>query len=387
MLNNEFPPVGGGTGTVNHALLLRWAQQTDLYIDQVTGAPGKESSVEQLGKRIKIYRLPIGRGDIHHASNRELLSFGAKALLQGLRLHLARRYDLCFAWSALPAGWSALALSRLTSLPYLVRVCGPDIPGFEERYGSLYPLLTPVIKSIWRGARCVVAKCAGEAEMIHAVDPKMPVTLVPNGVDLAGFQTANLASRSAPLRLICVARLIERKGQHHLIQAFQQLCTQGFDARLDLVGAGDARQNFQALADHLGVGERVRFLGYIPREEISKYYAAADVFVLASYNEGMSVATLEAMASGLPIVVTRTGGTTELVVEGVNGLTFAWGDVHRLAQHLHHLAADRDLVRRMGIASRQRAALFSWEAAASHYVDLFHLLMTPHLVTQAERTT
>jgi len=387
MLNNEFPPLGGGTGTVNHALLLRWANQPDLEIDLVTGAQGRESTIDNFAQRIKIYWLPVGRGNIHHASNRELLVYAAKALNLGLRLHLSNPYDLCLAWSALPAGWTAFALRRLAGLPYLVRVCGPDIPGFEQRYGTLYPILTPVIKAIWRGAVSVVAKCAGEAEMIHAVDPRVPVTLVPNGVDLTGFQCADLHTGDQPLRLLCVARLIERKGQHHLIRTLHQLQEQGIDATLDLIGAGDAQTALQQLSERLGVGERIHFLGYVPREQIAEYYAAADVFVLPSFNEGMSVATLEAMASGLPLVVTRTGGTTELVLEGVNGFTFSWGDVDGLTSHLRRLARDRDLIKRMGAASRHRAGMFTWDTAAARYIDLFQRLTPSRLVPHAERAT
>ncbi|MFN8570043.1 MAG: glycosyltransferase family 4 protein [Kouleothrix sp.] len=79
----------------------------------------------------------------------------------------------------------------------------------------------------------------------------------------------------------------------------------------------------------------------------------------------MSVATLEALAAGLPVVVTRTGGTAELVEERVNGLTFDWGDLDALTAHLARLAADRALARRMGAAARRRAEQFSWRPQPS----------------------
>jgi phosphatidyl-myo-inositol dimannoside synthase len=169
-----------------------------------------------------------------------------------------------------------------------------------------------------------------------------------------------------------VGRLIERKGQHHLIDAVKQLAEEAIDVRLDLVGTGDARSSYEAQVSRLGLGDRVRFLGYVPREEISQHYAAAHVFILPSYNEGMSVALLEAMASGLAVLVTPTGGTPELVETGVNGLVFDWADVERLASHLRRLAQDRLLVRRMGEASSLRAQSFSWEAAAQRYLEIFN---------------
>jgi glycosyltransferase involved in cell wall biosynthesis len=407
MLNNEFPPLGGGTGTVNRALLQRFARMPGLAIDLVTSALGATAEQEQFAEHIRIFKVPVQNRNLHHSSNRELLTYAARALPLAITLHSARRYHFCFAWSAVPAGGVALALRHLTGLRYLVRVCGPDIPGFEQRYAMLYPILTPVIRAIWHGSETVVAKCASEAAMIRAVEqqhaprsphrsrlsgqqsvqqngrqngqrmpvPELPavrsITLIPNGVDLAAFPPATPIPDDGPLRLLCVARLIERKGQHHLIEAVKRLTDEGIEVVLELVGTGDAQASNQAQAERLGIGERVIFAGYVPREQIARHYAAAHVFVLPSYNEGMSVATLEAMAAGLPVVVTRTGGTDELVAEGVNGFTFAWADVARLTAHLRRLATDRAITRGMGAASRERAARFSWDVAAQHYLAMF----------------
>ncbi len=371
MLNNEFPPLGGGTGTVNRELLQEWSQSTELEIDLVTSALGRRAEQEQFAERVRIFKVPVNNRNIHHSSNRELATFSARALTASWELLRRRTYDFCFAWSALPAGAVALALRRLRQLRYLVRVCGPDIPGFELRYGSLYPILTPVIRSTWRGAEMVFAKCAREADMIRAVEPRVNITLVSNGVDLGDFQAPSRVLDGGPLRLLCVARLIERKGQHHLIQAVRKLADQGVEVTLDLVGTGDSESANRALVDQLGMSGRVHFVGYVPREQIAAHYAAAHAFVLPSYNEGMSVATLEAMAAGLPTIVTRTGGTAELVREGVSGLMFDWADVDTLTAHLALLARDRELVRRMGIAARARAQLFSWRTAADAYLEVF----------------
>lgn len=370
MLNNEFPPLGGGTGTVNRALLQRWARVPDLEIDLITSALGTRAEMEQFAERVQIFKVPVNNRNIHHSSNRELLTYAARALLLAWQKQRARAYDFCLAWSALPAGAVACALRAGTGLHYLLRVCGPDIPGFELRYGPLYPILTPVIRAAWRGAEIVIAKCEREAQMIRAVDAAANTALIPNGVDIGTFDTATIPDTGA-LRVLCVARLIERKGQHHLIQAIKRLVDQGVDVTLELVGTGDAQAANEAQARALGITDRIHFAGYVPREEIARHYAAAHVFALASYNEGMSVATLEAMAAGLPVVVTRTGGTDELVLEGVTGLTFDWADVDTLTAHLARLACDRALARTMGNAARTHAQNFSWDGVAASYLQWF----------------
>lgn len=382
MLNNEFPPLGGGTGTVNQALLERFARVPDLEIDLITSALGKTKEQERFAERVRIHKVPVNNRNIHHSSNRELLTYAVRALFLARRLHRAHPYDFCFAWSAVPAGGVALALRRLARLRYLVRVCGPDIPGFERRYGPLYPVIKPIIRAIWRGAETVVAKCEGEAEMIRAVDDRPNISLVPNGVDLAAFPPGAPIPDDGPLRLLCVGRLIERKGQNYLIEAVRRLSLAGVDVTLELVGTGDSLDDYQTQVRALEIQDRVRFAGYVPRDEIAARYAAAHVFVLPSYNEGMSVATLEAMAAGLAIVVTRTGGTAELVEEGINGLTFEWADTETLTAHLRRLATDRALANRMGVASRTRAAGFSWEATAERYLEMFGKLVTGKVVAR-----
>jgi phosphatidylinositol alpha-1,6-mannosyltransferase len=375
MLNNEFPPLGGGTGTVNQAMLQRFARMTGLEIDLVTSALGKASEEESFSNEIKLYRVPVRNKNIHHSANRELIEYAIRSLRLALKLHRKNPYDICFAWSGVPAGAVALALRRIIGLRYILRVCGPDIPGFERRYQIIHFLIAPLIRRIWHAADTVIAKSEREIEMIHAVDPRVDCLRIPNGVDINGFKRTHPVPDDGPLKLLCVGRLIERKGQHHLIDAVKRLTDEGIDVRLDLVGEGDARPANEAQVARLGLIDRVRFLGYVPREEIARHYAAAHIFVLPSYNEGMSVALLEAMASGLAVLVTSTGGTPELVEEDVNGKIFNWADVDHLTSLLRGLAMERSTVCRMGEASRLRAGSFSWDRTANRYLEVLESII------------
>lgn len=375
MLNNEFPPLGGGTGTVNQAMLERFAQVPDLEIDLITSAPGQTSEEEVFASNIRLHKVPIRNRNIHHSSNRELIEYAARAFAKALKLNRENPYELCFAWSAVPAGAVAWSLRRISGLRYMVRVCGPDLPGFEKRYRTMHTLLAPLLRQVLRGADKLIAKSVKEMELIRAVDERLESMLIPNGVDLSRFAPAAPAPDHGPLKLLCVGRLIERKGQHHLIEALKRLTDEGVDVTLDLVGTGDAQGEYEARVAQLGLKERIHFLGYIPRNRIATHYSAAHVFVLPSYNEGMSVALLEAMAAGLAVVVTPTGGTDELVEPEVNGLIFNWGDVSALTSQLRRLALDRSLARKMGEASRRRAKDFSWNSAAQRYREIFAQLL------------
>lgn len=376
MLDNEFPPLGGGMGTVNEALFRAYAGRNDLQIDLITAALGARFETERFAPNIRLFKVPVLNHNLHHSSNRELLLYAAQALPLARNLHRGAPYDHCLAWSALPAGAVALALKRSLGLPYTVWVSGPDIPGFERRYRAIYPLLTPIITATWRGAEVVIAKCAQEVAMIREVDPTTAPAIIPNGVDLARFRPGPPIPDTGPLRVICVARLIERKGQHHLIEAVRRLAAEGIAIELELVGTGDAEGALRRQARAAGVAERVHFAGYVAREQIGERFRAAQVFVLPSFNEGLALAGLEALASGMPLLLSRTGGTDDLVAEGVNGLTFAWGDVATLTAHLRLLATDRALARRMATASRGRAERFGWDSIARQFDMLFVAAIT-----------
>lgn len=375
MLNNEFPPLGGGMGTTNEALIQQLAPQPDIEIDLITSARGSRREEVQLAERVCMYKVPVRNKNIHHSSNRELIRYATQAWPLAWQLHRAQRYDFCLAWSAVPAGVVAWLLFNRLKLPYMVWVSGPDIPGFERRYHSLYIILKPIIRAVWHSARPVIAKCVEEIDLIRATDQSIHPVLIPNGVDVDKFRPSEAKSTDHPLRVVCAARLIERKGQHHLIRATKQLADASVHINVDLVGTGDSLNAFKELAKDLRVDDRVHFLGYVPRERIAQNYAEADVFVLPSFYEGMSLAALEALASGLPLLLTRTGGTRDLVEEGVNGLTFDWADVNQLAAHLHRLALNRDLAWQMGTASRQRAERFSWPAIAGMFLNAFEQIL------------
>ena len=90
MLDNEFPPLGGGMGTVNHALLECYARSSEIEIDLITSAIGGRQEIEQFADRIRIIKVPVWNRNIHHSTCRELLCYAGQALPQSLKYHRAR---------------------------------------------------------------------------------------------------------------------------------------------------------------------------------------------------------------------------------------------------------------------------------------------------------
>lgn len=388
MLDNEFPPLGGGTGVVNYHLLKELEAYPNVWVDLITSGRGKTACPrEQFAERIFIYRVPVDNRNIHHSSNRELLRYAWQALWLGYQLLKRNRYDVSFAFAGVPAGVVSCLLHLTTGLPYVVSLQGPDVPGFEARYNYLYPFLKPILCLVWRNAGLVTAISRKHQELAHQTLANIEIPIVPNGVESDLFYPAD--ERTGSVNVLCVGRLIERKGQYYLLQAFAQLCEQCSDQALELtlVGTGDAEDALKSLASELRIQDRVHFVGFVPREEMPRVYRQADIFVLPSQSEGMSIALLEAMSSGLPVIVTDTGGTEELVKAGENGLIVEWADVPNLTKALNQLAGDCALRRKMGVANRDRAHRLSWEVFAERHVELLSLVISErmHLAVLPER--
>jgi glycosyltransferase involved in cell wall biosynthesis len=383
MFDNEFPPLGGGTGVVNYYLLREMARCQDVTVDLVTSSRRRTvGETERFADRITMYKVPVDNHNIHHARNIELLRYSWRGLRMARRLLERHRYDVSVAFAGVPAGAISYALSVTHGLPYVLSLQGPDVPGFEARYNYLYPVLTPLIKSIWRRAGAVTAISAEQELMAHRTMPDLPLVTIPNGVDTELFTPAS-GETSRPFTIVSVARLIERKGQHHLLQAFARLRAR-CDRPLHLVfvGTGDAEPALRELAARLQVADAVTFKGFLSREQMPPIYREADVFALPSQQEGMSIALLEAMASGLPVIVTETGGTAELVTQGQNGEIVPWSDVPALAEALQNLLKAEGLRRHMGAESRRRALQFGWPLLATRYLELCARVMRPSTETQ-----
>jgi Glycosyltransferase len=383
MFDNEFPPLGGGTGVVNYYLLQEMAQRRDVIVDLVTSSRSpKAFETERFAERITIHKVPVDNRNIHHATNRELLRYSWRGLRMAQRLLKQHRYDVSFAFAGVPAGAISYLLHMTHGLPYVLSLQGPDVPGFEARYNYLYPVLTPLLKRIWRRAGAVTAISAEQEQLAHRTMPDLSLVTIPNGVDTTLFAPVP-AEQKQRFTIVCVARLIERKGQHHLLQAFAQLRKSSVQPlELTFVGTGDAEPQLRKLAESLLVSNVVTFKGFMSREQMPFVYREADVFVLPSQQEGMSIALLEAMASGLPVVVTDTGGTAELVTKGQNGEIVPWGDVPALARALHDMLHDEGRRRQMGIESRIRAMQFGWPVLATSYLELCARVMVPSPANQ-----
>lgn len=372
MFDNEFPPLGGGTGVVNFHLLEELAKCDDVNVDLVTSSRSKSTyETEQFADRIIVHKVPVNNRDIHHSSNLELVRYAWRGFFVSLRLMKQRKYDVGFAFAGVPAGWIGYLLNRIKGLPYLVSLQGTDVPGFERRYNYLYPFLKPILRRVWSRAGVVVALNDQMVKLAQQTLSQSQFPIVPNAVDANLFHPrVQSVGTTKEVNILCVGRLIERKGQDNLLRAFAELTRRVRQpVRLTLVGKGDSEDSLRRLVDSLQIADAVTFAGFVARKDMPAVYQSADIFVLPSFSEGMSIGLLEAMASALPVVVTANGGIDQLVTNGKNGFIVAWGDVPALTEALAKLVTTKELWLKMGYENRRTAEQFSWPKYAERYLE------------------
>lgn len=173
--------------------------------------------------------------------------------------------------------------------------------------------------------------------------------------------------------VLMVANLIGYKGHEDAIRAMALLGQRPPEIVLALAGAGPLESRLRSLVAELGLGRSVLFLGQRP--DVPRLLAAADAALLASREEGLPNAVLEAMAAARPIVATAVGGVPELISHEATGLLVSHGDAEGIAQGLRRLASEVGLARRLGEAGRARVATnFTWERAVRRHEELYSSL-------------
>lgn len=260
-----------------------------------------------------------------------------------------------------PNGVYGLPLSEAVDIPLVVTFHGFDATVNQREmalhrgvFGLKYLLGLPRLKQ--KGARFIAVSdfLLGKLREMGMPEHKLVRHYV--GVDLQRFKP--LAQEQRRLDIVCVGRLVAAKGIGELIDAFAQIAVRFPDTRLRLVGDGQDRAGFERQVAERGLAGRVVFEGAMAHGRVAEVVRGCAVGVLASKTgrggaqESFGLASIEAAAAGLPVVVTRHGGLPETVIEGESGLVVQEANVSELADALAQLLRDDGLRHRMGQAAR-----------------------------------
>jgi phosphatidyl-myo-inositol dimannoside synthase len=348
LVTNDFPPRTGGIQTYLHAFADRLPRgELAVYAPAWPGAAEFDAaSPVPVHRHETSLMLPVpavaaravALAREHGATT---VWFGAAAPLALLGPHLSRRAGVervVGSTHGHEVGWSMVPGGRQT-----LRRIGAD---------------ADVLTTISRYTRSRVAAAFG---------PQAALEVLPAGIDTERFRPDPAARAElrrhyrvgdAPL-VVCVSRLVARKGQDVLIRALPLVRDRVPGARLLVVGDGPAAARLRRLAAACGVAEHVVFVGAVPAADLPAHHAVGDVFAMPCRTrgggldvEGLGIVLLEAAAAGLPVVAGESGGAPETVQEGRTGHVVDGRDVGAVASAVASLLADPDRARAMGAAGR-----------------------------------
>jgi glycosyltransferase involved in cell wall biosynthesis len=286
------------------------------------------------GQEMTIHRLPSWRW-YPHDWLRFVMPFRSKYYAR--RVLSEVQPDVVHIQSHIVVGRGLTRIARERGIPVVAtnHVMAENVLDFTILPKGLTRL---AVKYAWEDAkrtfamtRAVTTPTRRAAEFLEKTIQIQNVIAISCGIDRANY-SPDLTPRDAN-RILFVGRLTTEKRIDQVLRAIAKL-DPALDVHFDVVGGGDQRRNLELLAHQLGLDKRVTFHGHTSEEELRALYSRASVFAIASIAELQSIATMEAMASGLPIVAANAVALPHLVHDGENGYLFEPGDVDQLAARL-----------------------------------------------------
>lgn len=368
-ISHEFPPIGGGGANACYFLTKGFVEkghEVTLVTANYQGMPESE-----IVNGVRVIRVNSKRAHKEHCSFKEMLSYLLKAYPVANKLQKRENFDVCLVFFGIPSGPIGYMLKKKYKLPYVIRFGGGDVPGFQERFTKVYKIIAPAIKLIWKKADALIANSQGLKDMALDFYNKKPFDVIPNGVDTEVFYPS-VKEESDEFKILFVSRLIERKGLQFIIPQLKKIQdSTEKSVKLIVVGDGPYRETLERIAEENHVSDMVEFVGQKGKEEIVPFYQNADLFILPSSKEGMPNVVLEAMACGLPIIMTPCEGSAELICE--NGYK---AERKEFADYIIKLIGDNEMRKEMSINSNKRVKnFFSWKHIVNEYLETLDRLL------------
>jgi phosphatidylinositol alpha-1,6-mannosyltransferase len=357
IVTNDFPPRPGGIQAFVHSMALRLDPgQVVVYASTWGGGPDGDGT--EVAAFDAEQPFPVVRDRTTMLLPTPRVTRRAAGLL--------REHGCTSVWfgAAAPLGLMAPALRRAGAR----RLVGTT-HGHEAAWAQL-PASRRLLRRIGEGTDTITY--LGEytrSRIADALTPAAAARMVqlPPGVDEKTFHPgsggdavrARLGLAGRPV-VVCVSRLVPRKGQDTLILAMPRILAAVPDAVLLVVGGGPYAGELKKLAAGAGVADSVRFTGAVPWEELPAHYGAGDVFAMPCRTrrggldvEGLGIVYLEASATGLPVVAGDSGGARDAVLDGETGWVVRGGSPEQAADRIVTLLQDPELRRRMGERGRR----------------------------------
>ncbi|MFA5359218.1 MAG: glycosyltransferase family 4 protein [Patescibacteria group bacterium] len=331
-----FPYVGGAEVAVKEIT----SRISEVSFDMITVRLDiKDVPQEKIGN-VTVYRIGRGLGRF------DKLLFPFRAARLAGRLHQKNHYDVAWSIMASFSGFAALFFKKKNrGVKFLLTLQeGDDLKQIERK-------VWPVkfwFKEIFCRADYIQCISSYLAKWAREMKATCPVEVVPNGVNKISdfrFQISDLRKQLGVIEddkiILTTSRLVKKNGIMDLIEAVALLNTRyKIQNTLVICGDGEEREKLEVRSKKLGIEKKVKFMGFVPPAELPKFYAAADVFCRPSLSEGLGNSFLEAMAYGVPVVATPSGGIPDFLKDNETGWFCQVNNPASIAEKIKYILDD-----------------------------------------------
>lgn len=323
---------------------------------------------------ITVHRIEVGREKID-AQNWSIWDCPHNLTLQMMYqslelLHAREKFALFHSFFLYPVGFVTGLLAKRFGVPSIATVVGNDV----KKY-FFSPEKVAVCKSGLENADRVVGL---SRDLIDIADS---LTAIKHKSDII-YNSVKISEKPAgkeldgKIKIGCAGIFKYAKGLPYLLKAVDRLSTR-HDLSLELRGVlrDSERETYNYLMENTSLSGTLSFLEPVAHDKISEWFETIDLFVLPSVTEGCPNILMEAMASGLPCIATRTGANEELIEDRISGLLVPWGDSDALVAALEEMILDRELRIRTGVAGRKKMRDFSLEKEYYEWTQIYKELI------------
>ena len=311
----------------------------------------------------------------------KLLFLLISLFINTLSLSIKNRAVINAHW-IVPQGFIAVLVKHFTGARVVVTVHGGDI------FSLNHSLIRKIKLFTLKKADVVVVNSTSTKKACQEIY-KREYEIIPMGVDTEKFSKPDIKAveiikkkyKLKSFTVIFIGRLSEEKGVIFLIDALEKLKEEGKEFKALIVGDGSEKNRLRKAIEEKGLQSKVIMTGWIDSEEISSYYACSSVFVGPSivsktgWREAFGLVFAESLASGTPVIGTKTGGIQDIVVNGVNGYLVNEKDADAIFERLNELMEKPELLRSMQSNASKSVDKFSWKYTVKNYLKVFNSLL------------
>ncbi len=370
VISHEYPPIGGGGGKVIQDLCKGIA--SDGYNFYVLTAhwddlPKYEESGNLIIERIRSHRTQAYRADLL-----AMACFVWRSFWRALQIIRKWHPDIIHAHFAVPGGASAAAVSLLSHTPYMITVHGGDVPGgAPEKTKKWFRFILPFTRFIWKKAKKIIAVSQQTRQLAHAQYP-VKIDVIPNGIDTAHYLHTSLEIHDPPC-IMYIGRFSPEKNALIVPMILSHL--NDLRWKCMMIGDGPQMARVQSLITKKHLEDRVKLSGWIKPHEVDEALLKCDILLMPSLREGMPMAGLQGLASGLALVMSDIGACPDMINREKNGYLVEAGDENGYANALRILLSNPEKLLSYKKNSLEKAREFDIGKVFDAYKNVYQTIL------------